>query len=305
LDHTDLLGDTLEAIAAEKAGIVKPGVPVVSGVQTPQALGVIAAQATRQQAPFTCVDVDAIDGTPADFCYGAWQHLTLGLMGSYQTQNAACALEAVGVLRERGWDIPDQAVADGLADVRWPGRFEQLGDNPEFIVDGGHNPQGAKVLVESLEQRFPGRPVLFIFGVLADKDYPAMVRHLVGYAPTRAIICIEPPNPRALPTEELAAAVNDELARQNAQAAREHPLTRPKHEIMVREALSISAAVQAGVGIARDLSDDRLARDSQADPFSRLLGWTVAPSYANPIVVACGSLYSVADITAAYRALDA
>lgn len=303
LDHTELLGDTLEAIAGEKAGIIKPGVPVVSAVQEPAAQGVIEATAAAQGAPLTCVDAGHVQGTPADFSYRGWSGLRLGLMGSYQTGNAATAIEAIGVLRGRGWDIPDEAVAAGLEDASWPGRFELLGIDPPFIVDGGHNPQGAQVLVESLAQRFPDRPVLFILGVLADKDYPAMVRSLLAYAPTRAVICIEPPNPRALPTEDLAAALNEELARQNAQAVREHPLMRPVHEVMVREAISIPAAVQAAVGIATDLSDDRLIRNATADPFSRLLGWTRAPSYVNPVVVACGSLYSVADITAAYQAL--
>jgi hypothetical protein len=116
-------------------------------------------------------------------------------------------------------------------------------------------------------------------------------------------ICIEPPNPRALATEDLAHAVNEELAAQDAQMARLHPFTRPKHELMVREALSIPAAVEASLGIARDLSDDRLVRDSKADPFAWLSGWSRSATYANPIVVACGSLYSVADITRAYRSL--
>jgi len=305
LDHTALLGDTLAAIAGEKAGIVKPGVPVVSAVQEPEALDVIAACAHEQNAPLTCVEASQITGTPGDFSYRAWKGLSLGLLGSYQTENAATALEAIGVLRERGWEIPDAAVAAGLANTYWPGRFEVLGTDPTFIVDGGHNPQGAQVLIESLEQRYPDRPVLFIMGVLADKDYRAMVRQIMGYASTRMFICIEPPNPRALSTAELAQAANEELQVQNDQAAREHPFTRPIHEVMVREAKSIPAAVEASLGIARDLSDDRLVRDSKADPFSWLLGWGKSPTYVNPIVVACGSLYSVADITRAYRALTA
>ncbi|MDO4400604.1 MAG: cyanophycin synthetase [Coriobacteriia bacterium] len=305
LDHTTMLGDTIAAIAGEKAGIVKPGVPVVSAVQTPEAMGVIAARAVEQQAPLTCVDADQIAGTPNDFGYRGWNHLTLGMLGSYQTENAATALEAVRVLRERGWEIPDAAVEVGLATTYWPGRFEILGNDPTFIVDGGHNPQGVQVLIDSLEQRFPQRPVIFVMGVLADKDYPAMVRQLVGYPFTRMFICIEPPNPRALPTEDLAQCAQDALQEQNDQMAREHPLTRPRHEVMIREAKSIPAAVEASLGIAFDLSDPRLVRDSKADPFAWLNGWSRAATYVNPIVVACGSLYSVADITAAYDSLNA
>lgn len=303
LDHTELLGDTIAAIAGEKAGIMKPGVPVVCAVQEPEAMEVITACADKQNAPLTCVDASAIEGTPGDFSYREWQHVTLGLLGSYQPQNASTALEAIAVLRGRGWNIPDSAVEVGLASTYWPGRFEVLGDDPTFIVDGGHNPQGAKVLIESLAQRYPGRPIIMIMGVLADKDYPAMLRTIVAYEPLRMFICIEPPNPRALTTEDLAQAVQSELDEQNAQMARAHPFTRPRHELMVREALSIPAAVEASLGIARDLSDDRLVRDSKADPFAWLTGWSRAAAYANPIVVACGSLYSVADITSAYHDL--
>jgi dihydrofolate synthase/folylpolyglutamate synthase len=303
LDHTELLGDTLAAIACEKAGIIKAGAPVVSAVQDPEAMAVIAARAEEQGCPLVCVDAEKLSGTPASFHYRDWQNFRLGLLGSYQPQNAATALEVVGVLRSRGWEIPDAAVGTGLANTVWPGRFEVLGNDPTFIVDGGHNPQGAQALIESLAQRYPGRPVIMIMGVLADKDYATMLRTIVAYEPLRMFICIEPPNPRALATEDLAHAVNEELAAQDAQMARLHPFTRPKHELMVREALSIPAAVEASLGIARDLSDDRLVRDSKADPFAWLSGWSRSATYANPIVVACGSLYSVADITRAYRSL--
>lgn len=305
LDHTELLGDTLAAIAGEKAGIIKPGVPVVSAVQEPAAMGAIAARAVEQKAPLTCVDGDQVEGTPDDFSYRSWQHLRLGLLGSYQPQNAATALEVIAVLRGKGWAVDDEAVRSGLEDVVWPGRFELLGESPDFIVDGGHNPQGAKALVDSLAQRYAGRPVLFVMGVLADKDYPAMVREIVGYEGTRAIICIEPPSPRALSTADLAQAVRGEVKRQNAQAAREHPFTRPVHEVMVREAVSIPAAVQAAVAIARDLDQDELVSGPAADPFAAFPSWSVATSNAHPVVVACGSLYSVAEVTAAYRALEA
>ena len=138
-------------------------------------------------------------------------------------------------------------------------------------------------------------------GALADKDYPAMVHTIAGYEPTRMVICIEPPNPRALPTERLAHAFEEDLQAQNAQLAREHPLTRPKREVMVREAKSLPDGVEAAYRIACDLSDSRLMRDSRADPFAWLSGWSRSASYVNPVVVACGSLYSVADITREYR----
>ena len=305
LDHTELLGDTLAVIAGEKAGIVKPGVPVVSAIQEPEALDVIVARAAEQNAPLACVDATQLEETPADFMYRGWEHLSLGLLGSYQPENAATALEAVEVLRQCGWNIPDEAVVAGLAHIYWPGRFEVLGEDPTFIVDGGHNPQGARALIESLEQRYPDRPVIFVMGVLADTDYTDMVRTIIGYAPARMVVCIEPPNPRALPTEQLAQALEDELQTQNAQMRRVHLFTRPKHEVMIREAKSLPDGVEAAYRIACDLSESRLVRDSKADPFAWLSGWSNSPTYANPVVVACGSLYSVADITKTYRALTA
>lgn len=214
LDHTSLLGTTLAAIAGEKAGIVKPGSPVVSWPQEPEALAVV------EQAATTCDDVLSVP----DF-----QQLTLGavsretfmrsftyrgndyetqLLGSYQPANATLALEAVEALRTRGWNIADQAVLEGVARATWPGRFEVLpgsAERPVFVVDGGHNPQGARALTESLTDVFPGVKPVFIMGVLEDKDYPAMIEAvmpLVG-----GFVAVTPDNPRALPAERLARAI--------------------------------------------------------------------------------------------------
>ncbi len=304
-DHTAILGNTLQAIAGEKAGIVKRGAPVVCASQEDEALRAIAAKAGEMGAPLTCVDASEIAGTPADFSYREVRHARLGLRGSYQAQNAATAVEALMVLRQRGWDIPSDALVHGLEGAFIPGRFEQLGEEPPFIVDGGHNPQGIRALIDSLALYYPNRPVIFIAGVLADKDYSQMVETLVAYPQTRMLIAIEPPVPRALKSDMLAQAVRDELRRQDAQAARGHFFMRPRHEMMIREGKSIAAAVEAACGIAADLSDDRLARDSMADPFGFLAGWSTQASFANPVVVACGSLYSVGEVTRAYRALEA
>ena len=304
-DHTAILGNTLEAIAGEKAGIIKQGAPVVCALQEDEALTTIAAKAKEMDAPLTCVDASAIEGTPADFSYRDVAYVRLGLRGSYQVENAATALEALAILRQRGWNIPPDAVERGLAAAAIPGRFELLGEQPPFIVDGGHNPQGIQALIDSITLYYPNRPVIFVAGVLADKDYPQMVETLVAYPQTRMFIAIEPPVPRALKSDALAQAVRDELQRQDAQSARGHFFMRPKHEMMIREGKSIAAAVEAARGIATDLSDDRLTRDSMADPFGFLTGWSKQASFANPVVVACGSLYSVGEVTRAYRALEA
>jgi dihydrofolate synthase/folylpolyglutamate synthase len=134
------------------------------------------------------------------------------LLGSYQPLNAAMAVEAARVLRERGWSLDDETIVRGIEDTRWPGRFEvvEAGSGcAAVVVDGGHNPQGAVVLAESLASVFEGKRIVFLMSVLADKDYPAMIR---AVAPLGAAwVCVTSPNVgRALSAEDLAATVRRE-----------------------------------------------------------------------------------------------
>lgn len=207
LDHCAFLGDTIPQIATEKAGIIKPGTPVVSAPQDPAALDVIAHRAVEQQSALTVCDASAISGANDDFSYREWNDLRLSLQGHYQLANAATVLELVGVLRERGWRITDDAVRAGLATTSWPGRFEVVADAPAIIVDGAHNPQGAAALADELGRRYAGKRIVFAMGVLSDKDYPAMLASLVPSA--AAFVCLTPPNPRALSAQDLAAAVGE------------------------------------------------------------------------------------------------
>ena len=281
LDHTDLLGNTLAAIAGEKAGIVKPGIPVVSWPQEPEAMAVIEAVCAERGCPLTVPDFAALTVEPLQggmlrrFSYdenadghegrrdghrrgelplalgrdeaadAEWRDahcrgelaLALGrdaeaadakrrgccapgrvgarpyetrLLGSYQPANAALALETVRVLRERGWAIPEEAQRAGIAEARWPGRFEVAAASPLTIIDGGHNPQGARALADSLADLLgeEGRgTVVFAMGVLADKDYPAMVQAVAPWA--RAFVAYTPANPRALEAEALAAHIEE------------------------------------------------------------------------------------------------
>lgn len=217
LDHTKLLGNTLAAIASEKAGIVKPGTPVVSWPQEPEALAVIERVAATcgdslttpdfDQLVMGAVDWDAPDGPTRPFSYEGLE-LRTRLLGSYQPANAALAVEAVKALRTRGWSVDDEAVRVGVANTVWPGRFEVVAageGEPTIVVDGGHNPQGARALVDSLDDVFPGRKAVFIVGVLEDKDYPAMLETVLPFA--SSFVCVTPDNPRALPAEKLARAI--------------------------------------------------------------------------------------------------
>lgn len=220
LDHTALLGNTLAAIAGEKAGIIKEGSAVVSWPQEPEAMAVIEHAAAEHGCELRVPDFAQLeegivkweDGAPPfrPFSYKEWADLRTGILGSYQPQNATVALEAVDVLRGRGWRIPDEAVRAGVAQTRWPGRFEIVegGSSPDgfaIVVDGGHNPQGARALADSLAEVFPGRKPVFVIGVLEDKDYPRMLEDVLPLG--SAFVCVTPDNPRALPAHKLARAI--------------------------------------------------------------------------------------------------
>ena len=215
LDHTDFLGDTVEAVAGEKAGIIKRGTRVVSWPQEEGAQRVIDDVARELGVVVSMPDFDelfigAVEGGVRAFTYRGVDYTTK-LLGSYQPSNAALALEAVSALKERGWNIPDEAVRRGIADTAWPGRFEivSAGDegHPTVIVDGGHNPQGAAVLAESLRNLFEDRRIVFVMSVLGDKDYRGMIAEVAPLA--SAFVCATPPNPRALASDELASAIRE------------------------------------------------------------------------------------------------
>lgn len=210
LDHTAFLGNTIEAVAAEKAGILKPGVPVVYGGDE-VAAPVIEATAKEKHAPYHRVDYAplmvkeyTLDGTRFD--YGNDADLSLSLLGTYQPRNAAVVLTAVERLRERGLTIPEEAVRRGLARVVWPGRFEILSRAPLTIFDGAHNAQGIAAAVNSIRRYFGDRPVYVLTGVLEDKDYRAIAADLATVA-GRAFV-LTPDNPRALAGETYAALLD-------------------------------------------------------------------------------------------------
>lgn len=277
LDHTALLGNTLAAIAGEKAGIIKEGSAVVSWPQESEAMAVIEHAAAEHgcelRVPdFAQLEEGAIrweDGASPfrPFSYKEWADLRTGILGSYQPQNATVALEVVSVLRGRGWHIPDEAVRAGVARTRWPGRFEIVegGSSPDefaIVVDGGHNPQGARALADSLAEVFPGRKPVFVIGVLEDKDYPRMLEDVLPLG--SAFVCVTPDNPRALPAHKLARAI-----RWTGQ-----------------DLLGCSACVNPVV--ARDFEDAIRRARELADP--------------DGLICAFGSLYSVAALKEAVRA---
>lgn len=213
LDHTAVLGNTVGEIAAVKAGIIKPGCDVVSYGNEPEAEKVIdevcRSKGCRHFRPdFRRITVLERSLTGVRFHYAAHRDLFLPLAGTYQPNNAALAIETAEVLRTRGYGISNAAIREGLAAVRWPGRFELIHRDPLFILDGSHNPQGMLATVESLKTFFPGQKLWFLIGIMADKDVRSVARLLAPLA--AGFAAVEPPNPRAMKAGELAALLSAE-----------------------------------------------------------------------------------------------
>ena len=201
MDHAAILGPTLRDVAAAKAGIVKPEGTVVSRGGCPEADEVFRQVCRERGAALTELDISrltvrklGLEGAVFDFA--PWENLTIPLAGAYQAENAALALTALEVLRTKGWNIPDRAVRQGLAAVRWRGRFEVLGRDPVFLLDGAHNAHGMRAAVESLRTFFPGRRMTVLLGILADKDAGEMLDLLAPLA--ERVFVLRPDSPRAM-----------------------------------------------------------------------------------------------------------
>ena len=213
LDHQQYLGDTVEKIAAEKAGIVKPRMRLVCGERAPRLREVIAAACAERGAVF----VDASDGvslssamtggetsmtlrTPA----GAYGPLTLGLRGRHQVENALVAVRLLEALSESGVAVPAAAIERGVREARWPGRLDwrRLADGRRVLLDAAHNEAGAATLAAYLREAMPGggrQPL--VFGAVRDKDHAGMLRHLLPCA--SLVVVTAPPTPRAADPEAL------------------------------------------------------------------------------------------------------
>ncbi len=187
LEHTEWLGSTLAAIAGEKAGIIKSGIPVVSAGQDPEAGAVIVDKARQESSPLS-MRGDDFDGwgswRQASFRVGQKQYgpVHLGLAGAHQVENAATALACLPALTTAGLEISDQAVGAALPRVSWPARFERFGPDGEWILDGAHNPGGAQALAELLREEFGSKPVHLVFGVLGEKEAEQMLQVLEALA---------------------------------------------------------------------------------------------------------------------------
>lgn len=208
LEHTAILGDTLEKIAGEKCGIIKRGAHAVLFGQTEGVEAVARAKCAQEGVPLTITDQGALVRVSSslagqEFRYRGAGPYHLRLLGEYQLLNALTVIDVCLSLRQRGWSIDDAAIDRGLSRAQWPGRLELLRRSPDFIVDGAHNPQCVDALMRSLETLYPGKKLIFLTGVLADKDWQQMLRRALPLA--KAFVVLTPPSTRALDENELAA----------------------------------------------------------------------------------------------------
>ena len=207
LDHTDVLGKTVEEIALTKSGIFKEnGAAVVyrgtEGVEAVFEKVCAEKNVSLKKANFEGLKLHSHGLTGQVFDCGDRKALELPLLGDHQLHNAAVVLGVIDTLQEKGWKITEDHVREGLKTVSWPGRFDIMRNDPLFIIDGGHNPQCIEALVKNIQDYLAGKKVIVLTGVLADKDYADMYKPVMPLV--QEFVCITPPNPRRLPAEKLA-----------------------------------------------------------------------------------------------------
>ena len=229
LDHMALLGSTCEEIAHEKAGIIKDGGHVVAWNDENASVNKVFQDACRTHhatlimpsfEQVQCLGITELsvpyENVMQHFSYQGERYET-HLLGSYQPYNAVLAIEAARVLRSRGFTIPQTALHEGIASARWLGRFDVRSTCNDWrcvVCDGGHNPQGARALAQSIDRAFPHTKCVFVMSVLADKNYEAMIDALLDYA--CLWVCVTPPSSRALSAHDACACVSRKAHERNA-----------------------------------------------------------------------------------------
>lgn len=215
LDHMQYLGNTVYEIASVKAGIIKAGIPAVCDARNKEALKAVTERCEEVGAPLNVTIpetlrlheglVQADGNTYMEFDYKGYAGLRIRLLGRYQVENASLAVEVAQVLADNGFRIGEAQIRAGLANAVWHGRFELVGEHPRIVIDGAHNPPAAQKLRESVDYYFGQEHVIYLMGILADKDYEQVVSITHGAA--QQVITLTPDSPRALPAKELAEVI--------------------------------------------------------------------------------------------------
>lgn len=211
IDHTSFLGNTVTEIAAEKAGIIKPGCPTLWGGSDPGAEAVIAEKAKKMQSTLYKTAYNemknitlSLSGTTFDF--GGYTDLQINLLGEYQPRNAANVLSAIEILSDV-LPVSEEAIREGLENAKWPARFEIIGREPIIIFDGAHNAEGISAAVKSAKEYFANESLIVVSGVLRDKDYHKIASDIAKIS--HRGFTITPDSPRALPAETYAKVLTD------------------------------------------------------------------------------------------------
>lgn len=210
MDHMQYLGKTLTEIAGQKAGIIKPGCAVVCAPQKDEVYEVLVKAAEEKACSLYRVDTGMLTCMKngirkQSFNYKKYKKLEITMAGKYQADNALTAIEAAEALKDRGYHISEEAVRKGLLQAKWPGRFMVIQDKPMMIMDGAHNEDAAKRLAETIEFYFTNKRIIYIMGILKDKEFEkiiALTHHLADQ-----IITVTPPGPRGMRAYDLAGEV--------------------------------------------------------------------------------------------------
>ena len=216
LDHTDILGSTLEEIAETKAGICKEGgdavlYPSTAGVEATVERICKERHMRLRKADFNLLTRKSHSLEGQTFDYADRKDLELPLLGDHQLHNAAVVLTIIDTLKEKGWSITEENIRQGLQETFWPGRFQIMRRDPLFIIDGGHNPQCIEALVKNIRDYLAGERIVVLSGVLADKDYGQMYQPVMPFV--EEFVCITPPSPRKLEAVELAKHLQENGAK--------------------------------------------------------------------------------------------
>lgn len=253
-DHMAILGHSLSEIAWNKAGIIKPGVPVITVPQAPEAMPVIEREAEQQGAPLWVATAHGLQ-SPQGVLHPYPVPPVSGLGGLFQHENARLALGASLLLRDVGLTIPDIALREGLSGVRWPGRFEVVPGPPPIVIDGAHNSDSAQKLLASLQHCLTYQRMILILGTSRDKDIAGIAAALVPYA--AGVVLTRSGHPRAMDLDHLATAVGAHLrgtlvvthdVRTALEAARR--LARPQDLLVLTGSLFMAADARAALGLA-------------------------------------------------------
>ncbi|MFV0364041.1 MAG: bifunctional folylpolyglutamate synthase/dihydrofolate synthase [Suipraeoptans sp.] len=207
MDHMNFLGNTLSEIAKHKAGIIKPGTYVVSAPQPDEALSAIKEKCDNTKVNLKIVSEDDIKNVRYSiertvFDYKEYKNLTIQMLGFYQPANAELALEGIHTLNNNGYRISKEAIMTGLSKAQWMGRFQILRRKPLFVIDGAHNESGARALADSIKFYFTNKRIIYIMGVLRDKEYDKIIKVMMPLA--SKVFTVTPNSDRALCGNELS-----------------------------------------------------------------------------------------------------